>query len=92
MARLKKKAKENINHLKVQIMSLNDQLMVERRDHQAAIERLSSKKDEIEHLRARTELIKAMSWAMKTCSSVMWSEKMTGWDHSRQYQQLRGGK
>ena len=26
-------------------------------------------------LQARTELIKALSWAMKTCSSIAWSDR-----------------
>ena len=30
---------------------------------------------EREHLQARTEMIKALSWAMKTCSSIAWSDR-----------------
>ena len=30
---------------------------------------------EREHLQARTEMVKALSWAMKTCSSIAWSDR-----------------
>jgi uncharacterized membrane protein YccC len=39
--------------------------------------------ENLEHIKARTELIKSMSWIAKACSSIMWSEKQLGWDYQR---------
>ena len=36
-------------------------------------------KAELTHFQARTEILKAMSWAMKACSSVMWSDRKNAW-------------
>jgi len=36
-----------------------------------------------DHLMARTELIKAMGWAMKTCSSALWSDRKSSWMDER---------
>ena len=33
----------------------------------------------IEHITARTELVKAMGLAMKTCSSALWSDRKNHW-------------
>ena len=68
------------------LKSARNRDMLLHNDHQKALkDELKALQDstDLKHLAARTELIKAMSWAMKACSSVMWSEKQAGWDYSR---------
>lgn len=78
-------ASKKISDLKRDVQLLNDSLVTERRRYEIEIKELKDKLESIDrlHLMARTELIKAMSCAMKACSSIMWSEKATGWDFAK---------
>ena len=35
--------------------------------------------EDLDHLRARTELMKAISWLSKTASSALWSDRKNAW-------------
>ena len=67
----------------LEAQAFNWQLRLERAEESAKAKVAEVIRDDAEHLKARTELIKALSWAMKTCSSVAWSEKATGWDFNK---------
>ena len=91
-AKKPKVKKPTIKALKAEIARLNEHISFQEartesrlRDANLKAESRLSEiiKDDAEHLKARTELIKALSWAMKACSSVAWSEKATGWDFSK---------
>ena len=93
MAKKKAKAKKpTINALKKQVKLLtadleaqasNWQIRLARQEEIGKAKMAEAIKDDAEHLKARTELIKALSWAMKTCSSVAWSEKALPWDFNK---------
>ena len=74
---------------KIEVTTLTENRLAAQKAYMAQIDSLNSKlnqlqtSEDLRHLAARTELIKAVSCAMKACSSIMWSEKQTGWDYQR---------
>lgn len=39
--------------------------------------------ENLERLRARTELMKAIGWIAKACSSALWSDRKSPYDHTK---------
>lgn len=39
--------------------------------------------EDLNRIRARTELMKAIGWIAKACSSALWSDRKSAWDHTK---------